>query len=210
MDPADSPSAADFEFHEAPTQPGRRRRRKALESPLVLVVEDDADSRAIFTQSLTHLGYRVCAARNGEQGVEMARRRRPSAILMDVSMPGIGGIEATRRIKADPRTRGCFVLVVTAHGATMFDEARSAGCDAYFCKPFNAFALDRVLRSLSAPPERSRAKVVKRCGCGQSYTRDRWLALPLCGRVHIPGASRTLELRNCPCGSSIGIAIGEG
>jgi CheY-like chemotaxis protein len=175
----------------------------------VLVVEDDDDSRTIFTQSLEHLGYRVFSARNGERGIAAAQRHKPDAILMDVAMPGMGGIEATRRLKADPRTRECFVIVATAHGSTMFDEARSAGCDAYFCKPFNAFALDTVLRTLRKAPPRTRGPIVKRCSCGLDYTRDDWLALRLCGRVHVPRSSTTIELRNCSCGSSIGVAIAE-
>lgn len=206
-----APSPAAFEFHEAPTQPGIHR-TSTLEPPLVLVVEDDDDTRFIYTQSLEHMGYRTADARSGELGCEAALRLKPSAIVMDVAMPGIGGIEATRRLKADPRTRSMLVIVVTAYGASMFDAARQAGCDAYFCKPFNAFALDSVLQQLRAPParaRRSRSTYVKRCGCGRRYTHDAWLALPLCGRMHVPGAERTIELRNCSCGSSLGVAIDE-
>lgn len=88
-------------------------------------------------------------------------------------MPGIGGIEATRLIKADPRTHDTLVIVVTAYGAKMFGEARDAGCDAYFCKPFNPFALDTILRAQQAPAEprtHARASVYKKCACGRAYT----------------------------------------
>jgi CheY-like chemotaxis protein len=208
------PSPAGFEFHEAPTQPGisHTTKKARVEPPLVLVVEDDDDTRFIYTQSLEHMGYRSVGARSGELGYEAALQLKPSAIVMDVAMPGIGGIEATRRLKADPRTRSMLVIVVTAYGAAMFDAARQAGCDAYFCKPFNAFALDSVLRQLRAPrlqSRRLRGAYVKRCGCGRHYTHDAWLALPLCGRMHVPGTDRTIELRNCSCGSSLGVPLDD-
>jgi CheY-like chemotaxis protein len=198
--------AAAFEAHEAPTVTGWRRAR-AAESPLVLVVEDDLDTRLIYSECLRHLGYRTATAPSGELGIKTALISRPRAIVMDVAMPGIGGIEATRLIKADARTRACLVVVVTAHGAAMFPEARRAGCDAYFCKPFNAFTLDTVLHVLATARARPRrpepTAIVKRCGCGREYTQDAWLALPLLGRMHTPGGGLVVDLRNCACGSSI-------
>jgi two-component system cell cycle response regulator DivK len=210
MNPA--PTAATFSFHEAPTLPARPgSRRGPVDGRMILIVEDDADTRYIFTECLFHLGYRTASASTGELGVRAALQHRPDAVLMDLSMPGIGGIEATRRIKADPRTRNCLVIVVTAQGPSMFDRSREAGCDAYFCKPFNAFALDRVLRLLGTPgsngPSRTRKHVVKRCECSREFTFDAWLALPLCGRMHVPASDTVLELRNCPCGSSIVLPV---
>jgi CheY-like chemotaxis protein len=197
-------TAAAFEHHEAPTV--TRRPAAAGAPPLILVVDDDPDTRLIYSECLAHLGYLTAAEASGERGVEAARRSHPEAILMDVAMPGIGVIEATRRIKSDARTRGSLVIVVTAHGASMFAEAHRAGCDAYFCKPFNAFALDSVLRVLTtvhAGPIRPDPTIVKRCACGREYTQDGWLALPLGGRMHSPRGGMVVELRNCVCGSSI-------
>jgi CheY-like chemotaxis protein len=178
----------------------------------VLVVEDDPDARLIYAECLTELGYVAVTEASGERGVEAAFRAPPDVILMDLDMPGIGGIEATRRIKADARTRDCLVVVVTGYGATMFAEARRAGCDAYFCKPFDALALDEVLCVLTAvrgPVRSSPTAIVKQCGCGREYTRDQWLALGLCGRIHVPGGGIALELRNCVCGSSIAVQSDE-
>jgi two-component system cell cycle response regulator DivK len=198
--------AAAFEAYEAPTVT-RSRHARAAESPLVLVVEDDLDTRLIYSECLRHLGYRAATAPSGELGIKAALSTRPHAMVMDVGMPGIGGIEATRRIKADARTRGCLVVVVTAHGTTRFAEARSAGCDACFCKPFDAFALDSVLHVLTTARARPRRPepntIVKRCGCGREYTQQAWLALPLRGRMHTPGGGLVVDLRNCTCGSSI-------
>jgi CheY-like chemotaxis protein len=174
----------------------------------VLVVEDDPDARLVYSECLTDLGYLPTTEASGERGVEAAFRAPPDAILMDLEMPGMGGLEATRRIKADPRTRDCLVIVVTGYGPTMFAEARKAGCDAYFCKPFDALALDEVLRVLTTvrgPVRSSPSEIVKQCGCGRDYTRDQWVTLHLCGRIHVPGSGLALELRNCVCGSSIAV-----
>ena len=207
--PPSTPSA--FEFHEAPTQPGFRRSRGVTpDAPLVLVVEDDEDARNMYTVSLEQMGYRTASESSGEAGVDAAVRLQPSAILMDVAMPGIDGIAATRILKADPRTRAALIIVVTAHGAVKFDAARDAGCDAYFCKPFNPFTLDQVLRtrrSRSERPARS-GPIYKHCACGRLYTLEDWLALPLCGRMHLPPQT-TIELRNCVCESSLAMRIDD-
>jgi CheY-like chemotaxis protein len=194
---------------EGARAPARRAKASGLR---VLVIEDDSDARLIYAECLRDLGYRAATAVSGEAGLEAALSAPPDAILMDLEMPGMGGIEATRRIKADTRTRDCLVIVVTGHGATMFGEAHKAGCDAYFCKPFDALALDEVLcvlTTLRGPVRSSATEVVKQCGCGREYSRPQWVALRLCGRIHVPGTGIALELRNCVCGSSIAVQSDE-
>jgi len=208
MDDSQIPSG--FEFHEAPTQPGLEHGRIAtLEDPLVLVAEDDEDTRMIYTASLAHFGYRIAEVRDGARAVAEATRLRPDAIVMDVAMPGLDGIDATRLVKSDPRTRDCLVIVVTAHGSAMFDDARAAGADAYVCKPFNPFMLDMILRTFSTlkrlPTGVASPAIVKTCGCGRTYSRMQWHALTLLGRMHVPGTEEILELRNCTCGSSLAL-----
>ena len=207
------PSAAAFAFSEAPTQP--RTGRMAPRDPrgaLVLIVDDDEDVRDIYRASLEQFGYRTMTESSGEGGVQAVTATRPVAVLMDAEMPGIGGLEATRRIKADPATRECRVIIVTAGGTSHFDKARNAGCDAYFCKPFNVFALDDVLRLFTTPgeghvPSRN-SGVIKECPCGESYGMDGWLALPLCGRMRVAQPpDTTLELRNCACGSTLALLV---
>ena len=205
-------SAAVFEFHEAPTQPGGDRKLKGDDRGLILVIDDDEDARAIYTTCLRHLGYRATGVATGEEGFEVATSVMPAVILMDAEMPGIGGIEATRRIKADPRTRACPIVVVTASGTARFEAAREAGCDAYFCKPFNVFALDTVIRLLRTPgatqPSPMTSRVVKECTCGEAYSYDAWLALRLCGRMHVANpVNTTVELRNCVCGSTLALPV---
>jgi two-component system, cell cycle response regulator DivK len=205
-------SAAVFGFHEAPTQPARKKKLHGGEQALVLIVDDDPDARAMYAACLEHFGYRTASESNGEDGVRAATSIRPAAILMDAAMPGIGGIEATRLIKADPRTQNCPVIVVTASGTTLFEEARDAGCDAYFCKPFNIFALDSVIRLARTPggtlPVAFDSLMVKECSCGEVYSLDTWLALPLCGRMSVAGpTTTTMELRNCRCGSTLALPL---
>lgn len=180
--------------------------------PLVLIVDDDEDTRFCYTESLEHLGYRTASARDGAEGVEVAIRLRPDAILMDASMPVMDGIEATRRIKEDARTRGCLVIVVTGHaGAGTFDAARAAGCDAFCRKPFDPIAFEHVLQALSTSAEPQdlpmEPAIVKRCGCGRELSREQWLRLPICGRLHITLRGAIVELRNCTCGSSLALEV---
>ena len=73
-------------------------------SPLILLVEDFADTREMYSDYLTFSGFRVATATNGQEAVEQARTLEPDLILMDLSLPGIDGWEATRILKADPAT----------------------------------------------------------------------------------------------------------
>jgi CheY-like chemotaxis protein len=104
--------------------------------PLVLVVDDYADAREMYAESLLVIGCRVEEASNGVEAVDKARTLRPDVILMDLSLPGIDGWEATRRLKADDRTRHIPVVALTGHApAHAADLARSAGCDRLLIKP---------------------------------------------------------------------------
>jgi two-component system cell cycle response regulator DivK len=173
-------------------------------APLVLVIDDDRDACLVWSECLSHLGYRVMAESTGEDGVRTAWRQRPTAILMDLTLPGIGGIEATRRIKADTNTRDCLIIAVSARDPSVFPQVREAGCDAYFCKPFDAFALHGILRILRGGPRPARSGMTgRRCACGRAHTREAWLALRFCGAMHLPNTGERLEVRDCFCGSPV-------
>ena len=102
----------------------------------ILIVEDNADNRDIYSTILRHRGYEVAEAATGEDGVQLARDLVPAVILMDVGMPGIDGFEATRQLKAAPATAAIPVLVITAHAmAEDRRRAEEAGADAYLAKP---------------------------------------------------------------------------
>jgi len=107
-------------------------------SKRILVIEDTEDNRRILRDLLTHAGYQVLEAVDGERGVAAAAEHRPDLILMDVQLPVLDGYEATRRIKADPSLQHIPVIAVTSY-ALSGDEAkaRTAGCDGYIAKPFS-------------------------------------------------------------------------
>jgi two-component system, cell cycle response regulator DivK len=104
--------------------------------PLVLVVEDYQDAREMYAAYLQFSGYRVAEATNGEEALEQAHALLPDIILMDLALPKMDGWEATRRLKADARTRHIPVVALTGHAlAGHADGAREAGCDAFVTKP---------------------------------------------------------------------------
>lgn len=102
----------------------------------ILLVEDNADNQEIYRVILTHHGYSVLQAWDGEHGVAMARDHGPDLILMDLTMPRIDGLAATRMLKADPATSGIPVIALTAH-VTQDDRtaAEEAGCVSFLSKP---------------------------------------------------------------------------
>ena len=104
----------------------------------VLVVEDNDLNSKLLNALLEYHGFTVVTTPFGEAALELARRYRPDAILMDIQLPDISGVEATRRIKADQETRTIPIIAVTAF-AMPGDEANilASGCDAYVAKPFN-------------------------------------------------------------------------
>jgi CheY-like chemotaxis protein len=106
--------------------------------PRILLVEDNEMNRDMLARRLARRGYEVAAAIDGEQGVAMARSDAPALILMDMSLPGLDGWEATRQLKAAPDTRGIPVIALTAHAmAGDREKALAAGCDDFDTKPID-------------------------------------------------------------------------
>jgi two-component system, cell cycle response regulator DivK len=105
-------------------------------SPLILVVDDYQDAREMYAEYLQFSGFRVAEARNGNEAVDQAFALRPDLILMDLSLPGKDGWEATRELKADDRTRHIPIVALTGHAlAGASDGAKKAGCDSFVTKP---------------------------------------------------------------------------
>lgn len=105
-------------------------------SPLILVVDDYQDAREMYAEYLQFSGFRVAEARNGHEAIEKAFELRPDLILMDLSLPGKDGWEATRELKADERTRHIPVVALTGHALAGASEgAKRAGCDSFVTKP---------------------------------------------------------------------------
>ena len=107
----------------------------ALE-PLVLVVDDYQDAREMYAEYLKASGFRVEEAGTGIEAVEKARHVKPDCILMDLSLPGIDGWEATRQLKADVTTKHIPVVAITGHASELASrDARAAGCVSFVLKP---------------------------------------------------------------------------
>ncbi len=119
------------------------------ERPLILVVDDIAENIDIVAMRLKAQGYDVATAHNGRKAIEQAHQLHPDLILLDVMMPGIDGIEVTRRIKADGDLRTIPILLLTARSSTEDVVAGlDAGGDDYITKPFDQATLVARVRSL--------------------------------------------------------------
>ena len=119
--------------------------------PLVLVVEDFEDNRFMMRRLLEMSGYRVVEAVNGNQAVEAAARERPDIILMDLSLPQLDGLAATRRIREQQGARRVPIVAVSAHDSADFHaEALAAGCNEYVTKPIDFDQLVQLLSRLTA------------------------------------------------------------
>jgi CheY-like chemotaxis protein len=122
----------------------------------ILLVEDNPLNRDMLTRRLVKRGFDVVTAEDGLQGVDFASRDLPDLVLMDMSLPGIDGWEATRRLKAVDATRAIPVIALTAH-AMAEDRAKAlaAGCDDFDTKPVDfARLLDKMNALLAERPGR--------------------------------------------------------
>jgi two-component system, cell cycle response regulator DivK len=115
----------------------------------VLVVEDNKDNLQIITYALQRAGYEVIAAETGEEGVELAIARRPFFVIMDINLPGIDGIEATRRIRASEADGSIPIIAITSY-AMLGDREKmlAAGCNGYFEKPFDPLTIVAQIHKL--------------------------------------------------------------
>jgi two-component system, cell cycle response regulator DivK len=104
----------------------------------ILLVDDNAMNMKLSLFLLESADYTVLTATNAEAGLAMAREQRPALILMDIQLPGMDGLEATGRLKADPATRDIPVIALTALAMKGDEERiRAAGCDGYIAKPLD-------------------------------------------------------------------------
>ena len=114
----------------------------------ILLVEDNEMNRDMLSRRLERRGYEVIVAVDGEEGVARAKTDAPDVVLMDLSLPGIDGWEATRQLKAADETRAIPVLALTAHAmAGDREKALAAGCDDFDTKPVD---LPRLVGKIDA------------------------------------------------------------
>ncbi len=116
----------------------------------VLVIEDNKDNLKIMTYALRRAGYEVISAERGEEGIELAIRERPSFIIMDINLPGIDGIETTRRIR-DSEADGSIPIIAITSYAMVGDRERimASGCNGHIEKPIDPMTImDRIHKIL--------------------------------------------------------------
>ena len=116
---------------------------------LFLVVEDFEDSRFMMRRLLETAGYKVVEATDGEEAIRVAVEEKPSVILMDLSLPKLDGLSATRMIRKRRGFRNVPIVAVSAHdGPESREEALAAGCNEYVTKPIDFDRLNNLLSSL--------------------------------------------------------------
>jgi len=115
----------------------------------VLLVDDDESNRDMLSRRLEHRGYQVVTAVDGREALEKARAEVPVLILMDVTLPVLDGLAATRELKSTPALRDIPVIALTAHASLEDrDRARAAGCDDYDTKPIEFVRLEEKMEKL--------------------------------------------------------------
>ncbi|MCR5869046.1 response regulator [Aquincola sp. J276] len=119
----------------------------------ILVIEDNQHNLQLARVVLEHAAHQVSTASDAQQGLQLARAERPDLVLMDIQMPGMDGLDATRALRRDPATAHLRVLALTGL-AMNGDEERilAAGCDGYITKPYEYRALLEKVAQLLAQP----------------------------------------------------------
>jgi len=120
-----------------------------MANELILIVEDNEKNLKLVRDVLQHQGYQTVDAGTGEDGVRLAKERRPALVLMDIQLPGIDGIAALGQLRADPVTRAIPVIAVTASAMT-HDRKKimAAGFDGYQTKPIRVRELMDAVRAM--------------------------------------------------------------
>ncbi len=145
-----------------PTNPEGAATPMSPQGKKILLVEDNLHNRRIFSSVLTHYGFEVREAVDGEEAVTMAQEDPPDLILMDLSLPIKDGWTATREIKETPGLEDIPVVALTAHAMDGDEErAREAGCDGYLSKPISPKAVvEEVKRRLGTSLHHERKSLI--------------------------------------------------
>jgi two-component system cell cycle response regulator DivK len=115
----------------------------------ILYVEDNEMNRKIVRDLLKRTKYELIEAYDGEAGVAMALEKRPGLILMDIQLPKISGMEATRRLRAEAATANTPIIAITSFALSGDEQkAKDAGATAYLAKPYSPFDLLNLIRKL--------------------------------------------------------------
>jgi CheY-like chemotaxis protein len=119
---------------------------------LILVVDDSPDNVAMISLDLQQQGYRVVTASNGEDAITVATQTMPNLILMDINLPTLDGLGATRRIREDNALRDVPVIAITAFGTEGFQRAAyDVGVSGYLTKPLDLDRMHQLIARLLSP-----------------------------------------------------------
>jgi two-component system cell cycle response regulator DivK len=130
--------------------------KMSVNQTTILVVDDFDDTRLLLRTWLERKGFRVIEAVNGNEAVSRAETETPDLIIMDVEMPELDGLSATRKIRNLKPLENVPVVAVSAYGAQQFRrEALAAGCNEYVSTPFEPDDLEHVIRSFLTHPKQS-------------------------------------------------------
>jgi len=120
-----------------------------MSAKIILYVEDNEMNRKIVRDLLKRTTYQLIEAHDGETGVAMALERRPDLVLMDIQLPKISGLEATKKLRADAATAATPIIAITSFALSGDDQkAKEAGATAYLAKPYSPFTLLSLIRKL--------------------------------------------------------------
>ena len=120
-----------------------------MSAKTILYIEDNALNRKIVRDLLKRTTYDLIEAYDGEAGVAMALEKRPDLILMDIQLPKISGLDATRKLRAEPATTATPIIAITSFALSGdAQQAKAAGATAYLAKPYSPFELLGLIRQL--------------------------------------------------------------
>ena len=120
-----------------------------MNAKTILYVEDNELNRKIVRDLLKRTAYRLIEAHDGEAGVAMALEQRPDLVLMDIQLPKISGMDAIRRLRAEPTTAATPIIAITSFALSGDEQkAKDAGATAYLAKPYSPFELLSLIRKL--------------------------------------------------------------
>ena len=120
-----------------------------MNAKTILYVEDNELNRKIVRDLLKRTAYRLIEAHDGEAGVAMALEQRPDLVLMDIQLPKISGMDAIRRLRAEPITAATPIIAITSFALSGDEQkAKDAGATAYLAKPYSPFDLLSLIRKL--------------------------------------------------------------
>ena len=120
-----------------------------MNAKTILYVEDNELNRKIVRDLLKRSAYRLIEAHDGEAGVAMALEQRPDLVLMDIQLPKISGMDAIRRLRAEPTTAATPIIAITSFALSGDEQkAKDAGATAYLAKPYSPFDLLSLIRKL--------------------------------------------------------------